>query len=87
MEGFRTGVYHAGLSDSVRHSIHMEFLRDKLDVVRLSYHSTPRVFCLICEYPLTCCCVRTAHACHMNEFSAVACSTVGACLRGLAVFD
>lgn len=32
-EGFRTGVYHAGLSDAVRSDIHMQFLRDKLDVV------------------------------------------------------
>ncbi len=47
MDGFRTGVYHAGLSDLVRHSIHMEFLRDKLDVVRLSYHSTTHLFCLV----------------------------------------
>ena len=35
-EGFRTGVYHAGLSDTKRADIHMQFLHDKLDVVRIA---------------------------------------------------
>ena len=33
-EGFRVGVYHAGLSDTKRTDVHMQFLHDKLDVVR-----------------------------------------------------
>lgn len=33
-EGFRVGVYHAGLSDTKRADVHMQFLHDKLDVVR-----------------------------------------------------
>ncbi len=36
-EGFKVGVYHAGLSDTVRHQIHMDFLRDKVSVV--SWHT------------------------------------------------
>ena len=37
-EGMRVGVYHAGLAAAARHKVHMDFLRDNLDVVRLPDH-------------------------------------------------
>lgn len=32
-DGFKAGVYHAGMPDTLRHQLHMDFLRDKIDVV------------------------------------------------------